>query len=95
MKNYIEHNGQKIKTEIYYNLGGYNRKRGYYLSVQPVEITEHKTADGQPYKMEKFSAFSGYFTLLCEATRKSAKQEKEAIKKGLELLPEILQNKFN
>jgi hypothetical protein len=95
MKKYIEYNGQTIKTDIYYNIGGYNRKRGYYLSVQPVEITEHKTADGQPYKIEKFSAYSGYFTLLCEATRKSAKQEKDAINRGLQLLPEILQNNFN
>ena len=95
MKNYIEHNGKTIKTEIYYNLGGYNRKRGYYLSVQPVERTEHKTADGNAYFIETFSAYSGYFMLLCEATRKSAKQEKEAINKGIQLLPDILQNKFN
>lgn len=95
MKNYIEHNGKTIKTEIYYNLGGYNRKRGYYLSVQPIERSEQKTEDGSAYFIETYTAFTGYYMLLCEATRKSAKQEKEAIKKGLEILPNILQNKFN
>jgi hypothetical protein len=94
MKNYIEHNGKTIKTNVYYNLGGYNQKRGYYLSVQPIEITEHLTAEGQPYKIEKFSAYTGYYTLLCEATRKSNKLEEQATKKANELMPNIL-TKFN
>jgi hypothetical protein len=95
MKNYIEHNGQTIKTEIYYTKGGYNTKRGFYLSVQPIERSEHKIADGKAYVIESYKAFTGYYTLLYEATRKSAKLEKEAINKGLQLLPNILQNKFN
>lgn len=94
MNKYITHNQHTIKTRIYYTKGQYNQKRGYYLSAHPVEITEHTTADGKPYKMEKFSAFSGYYSLLFEVTRQSAKHEETAINKAAELLPEILK-KFN
>lgn len=94
MKNYIEHNGKTIKTRVYYNLGTYNLKRGYYLSVQPIEITEYKNAEGQSYKIEKFSAYSGYYSLLFEVTRQSKKHEAEAEKKANELIPQIL-TKFN
>lgn len=94
MKNYIEHNGKTIKTDVYYNLGGYNQKRGYYLSVQPIEISEGKTSDGQTYQIEKFSAYSGYYSLLFEVKRQSKKHEAEAEKKASELLPEILE-RFN
>ena len=95
MNNYITHNQQTIKTRVYYNIGGYNQKRGYYLSVQPIEITEHTTADGKPYKIEKFSAFTGYYSLLFEVTRQSAKHEQTAINKAAEVLPQILETKFS
>lgn len=94
MKNYIEHNGQTIKTRIFYDLGHNMKKRGYYLSVQPIEISQGKTSDGQTYQIEKFSAYSGYFSLLFEVARQSKKHEAEAEKKASELLPEILE-RFN
>lgn len=94
MKNYIEHNGKTIKTEIYYNKGGYNRKRGYYLSAQPIERTEHKTADGNAYFIETFTAYTGYFMLLFEVPRQSKKHEENANKRAGELIPQILEN-FN
>ena len=95
MNNYITHNNQTIKTRVYYTKGQYNQRRGYYLSVQPVEISEHTTADGKPYKIEKFAAFTGYYSLLFEVTRQSAKHEQTAINKAAELLPQILETKFN
>ena len=95
MNNYITHNNQTIKTRVYYTKGQYNQRRGYYLSVQPVEISEHTTADGKPYKIEKFSAFTGYYSLLFEVTRQSAKHEQTAINKAAELLPRILETKFS
>jgi hypothetical protein len=94
MKNYIQHNGKTIKTRVYYNLGGYNQKRGYYLSVQPIEITEGKTSNGQSYQIESFTAYSGYFTLLFEVHRQSKKHEADAEKRATELMPEILE-RFN
>jgi hypothetical protein len=94
MKNYIEHNGKTIKTRVYYNLGGYNQKRGYYLSVQPIEISEGKTSNGQTYQIEKFAAYSGYYSLLFEVPRQSKKHEADAEKRANELIPEIL-TKFN
>jgi hypothetical protein len=94
MKNYIEHNGKTIKTRVYYNLGGYNQKRGYYLSVQPIEISEGKTSNVQTYQIEKFAAYSGYYSLLFEVPRQSKKHEADAEKRANELIPEIL-TKFN
>lgn len=94
MKNYIEHNGKTIKTEIYYNIGGYGKKRGYYLSVQPIERTEHKTADGSAYFIETFTAFTGYYYLLFEVPRQSKKHEENANKQAGEVLPQILE-RFN
>lgn len=94
MKNYIEHNNKTIKTEIYYKLGGYNQKRGYYLSVQPIERSEHKTEDGSAYFIETFAAFTGYYTLLFEVSRQSKKHEAEAEKKAFNILPQILE-RFN
>ena len=94
MKTYTTHNDKTIKTEVYYNVGGYNRRRGYYLSVQPVEITEHTTADGKPYKMEKFSAFTGYYSLLFEVTRQNKKHQQDAENRAAILLPQILETKF-
>lgn len=94
MKNYIEHNGKTIKTEIYYNIGGYGKKRGYYLSVQPVERTKHEDGNGNTYFMETFSAFTGYYYLLFEVPRQSKKHEENANKQAGEVLPQILE-RFN
>jgi hypothetical protein len=94
MKTYITHNDKTIKTRVYYNLGSYRQPRGYYLSVQPVEITEHTTADGSPYKMEKIALYSGYLTLLFEVTRQSKKHDQDAENRAAILIPQILENNF-
>ena len=94
MKNYIQHNDKTIKTRIFYDLGHNMKKRGYYLSVQPIEITEGKTSNGQTYQIESFTAFSGFFTLLFEVHRQSKKHQADAEKRALELLPQILE-RFN
>lgn len=85
MKKYyaVKENDKKvtdIKVEVYYSLGGMNmftyakEKRGYYLSVSPVERSE-----GPGYSSEGFRAFTGTKWLLLEVKRKSAKAETEAI----------------
>ena len=69
-----------IRVETYYSLGGYNyftyrqERRGYYISVAPVERSEY--APG--VVMERTTCFSGYKALLKEVSRKSAKAEREA-----------------
>lgn len=100
MKKYIKikENDKKIthlKVEIYYSLGGYNvwngkqESRGYYLSVTPVECSNHSG-----YMMESFVAFSGIKELIKPVTRKSQKAEKQAEvlaqTKELELINYIL-----
>lgn len=85
MKEYlaVKENAHKvthIKVETYYSLGGYsfatytNKPRGYYLSVSPVEREDY----GNGCVMEGCVAFSGYYEVLKEVTRKSKKAEAEA-----------------
>lgn len=78
----VKENNKKvtdIRVDVYYSLGGMNmftytkEKRGYYLSVSPVERSE-----GPGYSSEGFTAFSGTKWLLLEVKRKSAKAEAEA-----------------
>lgn len=63
--------GNNIEVEVYYSLGGYNvftyetEKRGIYLSVGPIELS-----DG----MVCFTAFSGSKIFLEELKRKNAKK---------------------
>ena len=75
-------NGQDIRCnvidiEVYYDLGGYNyfsgseKKRGYYLSVSPLEVDGHFVS---------YQGFSGMYMLLNECSRKSKKAESEALK---------------
>lgn len=72
-----------LKIEVYYDLGGYNmfthqpKKRGYYISVTPVERSERNGV-----KMESITAFTGYSELLQECSRKSKKAEAAAIEKA-------------
>lgn len=72
-----------LKIKIYYDLGGYNmfthtpKKRGYYISVTPVERSERNGV-----KMESITAFTGYSELLQECSRKSKKAEAAAIEKA-------------
>lgn len=72
-KEYIERNGQTLKVEIYYDLGGYNyfsgnmKERGYYASVCPVE----RSTSNDGYVIEKYTAFTGTCQLLYTVKRKS------------------------
>lgn len=72
-KTYEEVNGQTLKIELYYNIGGYNygtgrmMERGYYASVSPVELS--KTDSG--YTIEKYTAFTGVCKLIHPVKRKS------------------------
>ena len=68
-KRYIKANGKGVnalRCELYYSLGGFNyftyknEARGYYLSVSPVEKSEH---------MESYVGFSGVKKCLLEVTR--------------------------
>lgn len=67
-----------IKVQLYYDLGGgmYGKKRGYYVSVQPVTIKEHGN-----WKEESFVAYTGYTYLAVPVNRKSSKAERQAIEK--------------
>lgn len=78
----IKNNEQanNLKIEIYYDKGGYNyftsrqERRGYYVSVIPVERINHGA-----YCSEKMVAFSGYKQLLKEVARKSNKAAQEVL----------------
>ena len=78
----VENNHDKcnfVKVYLDYDLGGMNyfsgreKKRGYYLTVLPVEKGGH---------MEGFTAFTGVSELLIECSRKSTKAEQRAIEKA-------------
>ena len=85
LTNYIaikENNHDKsnyIKSYVYYDLGGMNyftgreKKRGYYITVLPVEKGGH---------MEGFTAFTGFSELLTECARKNKKAEAIALEKA-------------
>jgi hypothetical protein len=89
MKKYIKiiknekDKNNNLKIEVYYDLGGYNmftyqpKKRGYYISVTPVERSERNGV-----KIESVTAFTGYFELLEECSRKSKKAEAAAMEKA-------------
>ena len=77
-KRYIKANGKGVnalRCELYYSLGGINyftyknEARGYYLSVSPVERSEH---------MESYVGLSGVKKCLLEVTRQSKKAEATA-----------------
>jgi hypothetical protein len=82
MKSYetIEGTSKSLKINVYYNKGGMNyfhgkeERRGYYLSVTPVEI---KQCEG--YQMESFLAFSGAKRLVLEVKRQSDKAYNQAV----------------
>lgn len=79
-KEYKEINGQTLKIELYYNLGGYNyftgkmSDRGYYGSVTPVKLS--KSSEG--YTIEEYTAFSGVCKLIHPVKRKSKSAESKA-----------------
>ena len=91
MKEYLELKGNAkncthLKVEVYYDLGGMNyftgrgERRGYYLSVCPVERTERNG-----FISEGYTAFTGNKVLLKEVPRKSKKAELEAYRTAEEV----------
>ena len=93
MKKYIElkektRNATHLKIEVYYNKGGYNaftgkdEKRGYYVSVSPVEKCGN---------LESFIAFSGIKQLLIDVTRKSEKAYNLALSNIDRILPGLIE----
>lgn len=75
-KQYEKIDGQDIKVELYYDLGGINyytgkhKVRGYYISVQPIELT-----DLGGYKLVTYSPMEGVYKLVHPVKRKSKKAE--------------------
>lgn len=80
MKEYRKLNGKTYKIEVFFQKGGYNffngreEKRGYYISVIPVERKDC----GNGVVMESFVAFSGIKKLLLEVNRQSKKRYETA-----------------
>lgn len=68
-----------LQVRFYYDLGGTNyftyecKKRGYYLSVTPVECKRNCVS---------FTAFTGVKDLLVECKRQSKKAENEALQRA-------------
>ena len=74
-------NPEKVmEIELTYKKGGMNvftyqnEKRGYYVSVIPMQII-----DRGGYKMHAFTAFSGAKYCIRECSRKSVKAQAEAV----------------
>jgi hypothetical protein len=92
MKQYVERNGKTLKVEVYYTLGGLNyftgrqEKRGYYLSVIPVEIKE-----SNGIRSEICSIFSGAKELILEVKRRSKKAELEASRLAQERMEKLIE----
>lgn len=91
MKTYkpIPGSNLQARVEIYYHKGSneaWNRSaRGYYLSVQPVEII-NRTG----YEIETSNPMHGVKLLLKEATRKSEKGYNEAVKIAAPQIDELI-----
>jgi hypothetical protein len=81
-----------IKIRVYYDLGGYNlatytpKKRGYYVSVIPVERTRKNG-----YTMERTDAFSGTIYFITEVKRQSKKAEADAHEKARQVEKTLIQ----
>lgn len=79
-KQYLNDYNKTLKVTVSYDKGGMNYftyktdKRGYYLSVSPVEITK-----GEGYQTESYVMFSGIKTLLLEVNRASKSAEAKAL----------------
>ena len=101
MKQYIKVkiNGGKVthlKVETYYSLGGMNyfnyktERRGYYLSVVPVE-----RMDKGGYIMEGYVMCLGIKDCIKEVQRKSKKAETEAEKLATERMKDLIDYVLN
>lgn len=69
----IENSNKMLKMEVSYDLGGYNRPRGYYATAREVEV---EIMSG--YKMEKTSLLDFKKYILVECARKSKKSFENA-----------------
>ena len=69
-----------LKISVFYDLGGHSyftgkiNKRGYYVSVQPVERSEREYGFAESCAM-----FAGYKHLLKEVSKQSKKASNEAL----------------
>lgn len=94
IKEYIPTNkdGHFFKCELYYDLGGWDYfnggsiKRGYYVSVCPVE---RRTSDAG-YTMESYTAFSGIRAQVVECDRQSKKRAAEAAERYEAIRDELM-----
>lgn len=81
------HGVNNLRVDLYYSLGGMNyftyksEARGYYLSVTPVEVSDHNG-----YKCESTVLMSGIKKLIKEVSRQSQRAANEAaeLAKGFE-----------
>lgn len=92
MKDYIERDGKTFRVEVIYTKGGMNyfsggvNKRGYYLSVRPVEL--ERRAGG--IVVESFEIFGGTSYFLKEVKRQSDKAMKEAVELAAPKVDELI-----
>jgi len=84
----------ELKTLFYYDLGGFNyftgkeEGRGYYILIQPVEISRNENGG---VSCETFTAFKGIKSLLTECKRKSKKMQRIAEMRLLDKRQNLLQ----
>lgn len=92
LKKYDESYNKDLKIELYYSKGGMNyfsgntERRGFYLSVSPVERTNH----GNGIVSESYMAFSGTKKLILETSRYSKKSEQESEKLVEDEIPTLV-----
>lgn len=87
----------QLKIQVYYDKGGMNyfsggvNKRGYYLSVTPVQIERQ----GNNVMIESYTAFSGIKKLILEVERQSPKSAEKAKELAESSIPELKQYVLN
>ena len=97
-KEYIEREGQTLAVAVFYDLGGANyfsggiNRRGYYLSVRPVEVSRNEAGH---VMTESSVMFNGTKMLLVEVNRQSKKAEAEALKKAEENKERLVESVMN
>jgi hypothetical protein len=86
----------ELKIQVYYDKGGMNyysggtNKRGYYLSVTPVQIQRQGNV-----MIESYTAFSGIKKLILEVERQSEKSAQKAKELAEYSIPELKQYVLN
>lgn len=97
-KEYIEREGQTLAVAVFYDLGGMSflsgrtSRRGYYLSVRPVEVSRNEAGH---IMTESSTLFNGTKMLLVEVNRQSKKAEAEALKKAEENKERLVESVMN